>query len=75
MRTRAVEQLLGRGAEQVAVDDRQVGAETGLEDAEAILGEPGVGGAGGVGAEGLLEAESMLGVPASGRACPRSPAG
>ena len=60
------EQVVGLGLEQVAIDDRQVGAEARLEDAQAILGEGREGGAGGEAAEGLLEREPLLGVPAAG---------
>src|SRR5262249_13976388 len=54
--------------EYISVEEGQIGTKSGLEDAEAILGERCEGGASGVTAKGLLEAEAVLRVPATGRA-------
>ena len=65
-RTRRLEHLLGRvDRNEVAVDDRQVGPHAGPEDAEPVLVERGEGRAGGEAAEGLVQGQQVLGVPAA----------
>ena len=59
---------VGRGGlEQVAVDERHVGLEAGFQHAEAVFVERRVRSAGGIGAEGVLEGQDLLGMPAAGR--------
>ena len=61
-----MEDLVGGGFEEVAVEDDEVGEVAGGEEALGLLAELGVGGGLGVGEEGFGEGDALLGMEGLG---------